>query len=413
MCLFPNPNENHFGKAYKKGVKEFKCGACPECMRERASVWALRAVYESKAHVRSCMITLTYDQFRYDKRGNIVGEMPVNPDLRVNKDHVQKFIKRLRKKFGNGLKYIACAEYGSTTHRAHYHCIIFGTDFPDKVPYKLSKRGNQIYYSHTLKKLWGHGICTVDSVNVHSAAARYCTKYCAKKRSNDTFMLFSQKLGYTHLMRDFNGRSYMVEGHEYPVPKFVWQQRITDKYKGGPVPFDYHYVNRDLDRDPLCLKYFGAKMLRDNYYMIRDADPEYQAYCSFWKHRQEMYEKARPPVKQRIYALETGKYGTYKNLALDCWTKREVLGIPAVAPQSNCVSRYYRWKYDVECTNRSIDFFLALSKQICKNLENERELSHLSEATRLLKTSDTISPKELKKKFKRYQDIHPIQLTFL
>ena len=97
MCLFPLPNTNYNSIAYKKGVTEFDCGACPECLKKRSNVWALRSVYECKAHSHNCMITLTYDDFARDDRGNIIGELPVNPDLVVNKRHIQLFIKRLRK----------------------------------------------------------------------------------------------------------------------------------------------------------------------------------------------------------------------------------------------------------------------------------------------------------------------------
>lgn len=233
MCLFPFANNKPNSIAYKKGLIEFKCGGCPECLGERARSWALRCSMHAKNHI-GCMITLTYDQYIHDNRGNVIGERV--SELEVNKKDCQKFIKRVRRYFEyhyniKNIKYLITAEYGSRTHRAHYHCILFGVSFEDIVYYKKSKRGNIIYKSQTLTDLWGLGICTVDSININSAVARYCTKYCAKDaRSENTFMLVSRGIGIDNLMQEFNGRSYIIDGREYPIPKQVWQLYIENKY---------------------------------------------------------------------------------------------------------------------------------------------------------------------------------------
>lgn len=362
MCLFPLPNNNYNSLAYKKGVTEFDCGACPECLQKRSSVWALRSVYECKSHSNNCMITLTYDEFMRDDRGNIIGEFPVNPDLKVDKRHIQLFIKRLRKWWSKEhttpIKYLCCAEYGSRTHRAHYHLILFGVKFPDIHFYKKSKRGNAIYMSSILTKLWGHGICTVDSINVHSAVARYCTKYCAKERSDITFMLFSHHIGLNELMKDFNGINYMIDGREYSVPRVVWQQYIMDKYSAlnrALVPlgfgFDYHYINHDktlsdFDED---IVYNKASMARASYRDVRDNDPIYINYLEYWSKKAKLFEKLKPPVIQRIRNLDERNYHFYKLRALECYAMRKKF-IPYPAPNSGCVSAYNR--HLLNLTNR-------------------------------------------------------------
>lgn len=345
MCLFLLPNLSA-DKAYAKGVKYFECGACPECMQKRASSWALRAVYEARQHVHNCMITLTYDDFEYDSRGNIIGELPVNRDLRVQEDHVQKFMKRVRKflvgSSTSDLKYIACAEYGSRTHRAHYHCIIFGYDFPDRVYYKKSKRGNPIYMSHTLTKLWGHGIATVDSINVFSAVARYCTKYCAKSRSDDTFMLFSHELGLNELLKDFNGLFYQIDGRKYPIPSTVWKAYISNRFRGSPLYFTTrNYASRYRAKGDFSAYMYYCQLLQ-RYYDLRDSLPEYQRYIKYWHDFVEMYDKIRPSVLQRIYNLDERKYASYKTAALQALRLRR-LDISVVAPGSDCRSAWDRY----------------------------------------------------------------------
>lgn len=394
MCLFPLPNLNVDSLAYKKGVKEFDCGACPECLKKRSNVWALRSVYECKSHVHNCMITLTYDNFKRDDRGNIIGEEPVNPDLLVDKRHIQLFMKRLRKWYSSvtdeKVKYLCTAEYGSHTHRAHYHLILFGVKFPDIHYYKKSKRGNIIYMSDILSKLWGHGICTVDSINIHSGVARYCTKYCAKERSNDTFMLFSHNIGLTELLKDFNGINYMIDGREYPVPRAVWQAYIMEKYSNvnkGLTPlgcgFTFKYVNRDKTKAPFVKPIiYDNQVLNDDfiylkncaeracYREIRDNDPVYKNYIDYWSKKSVIFDKLKLTPIQRIYALDDSKYHSYKVKALHCYAKRNSLClsdrtfdfVPYLAPLSNCVSYYEHYKEELSFRSRPRGHLLSPSR---------------------------------------------------
>ncbi|UPW41624.1 replication initiator protein [Peromfec virus RodF8_38] len=363
MCLFPLPNLQVNGLAFRKGVTEFSCGACPECMQKRSSMHALTAVYESRAHAHNCMITLTYDTFVRDSKGNIVYsngkplENPVDPDLKVNKRDVQLFVKRLRRYISyhypnnEKIKYRICAEYGSRTHRAHYHALIFGFDFPDRHFYKKSSRGNPIYMSDVLTKLWTHGICTVDSISVRSSVARYCSKYMAKSRSDETFMLSSQSIGIDELYKDFNGKSYIIDGRQYPVPRLVWQRYIMDKYR--PYGFDMSpkYVNKFNGDIPNFKAYKKAVLRRSVYRAVRDSDPIYSQYLDYWKFHGEVYSSLRPSVLTRINLLPDNKYHFYKVAARKCLSERSFA--PVFAPGSNCVSAYYR-HYEYRCRELGI-----------------------------------------------------------
>lgn len=356
MCYFPLPNFNVTSPSYKKGIVSFDCGACPECLRKRANVWALRSVYEAKLHAYNCMVTLTYDSYIHDCNGNVVGERV--SDFSVCKRDVQLFIKRLRKwyfkEYGLTLKYFCGAEYGKRTHRAHYHLILFNVRFPDLVPYKRSKRGNQIYKSAILTNLWNNGICTVDSININSAVAKYCTKYCAKERSDDTFMLASQKIGFNALLSDFNGISYFVEGREYPIPRFIWQYYISEKYKNSCVDFTYKYLNKTSDN--LSDGSFQRNVeCRFRYRVLRDSDPLYENYLNYWNAKSKQFESFLLPIRDRILLLDDSKYHFYKISALNCLALRKI-GIPAVAPRSNCRSFYNRW-FHGKFPNSFIDEF--------------------------------------------------------
>lgn len=359
MCLFEFPNKSSI-KARLKGIEKFNCGHCPECLSKKSRLWALRCSMEARVNV-GMMITLTYDTYKYDERIRAKDpkkrfiENKVDPDIPLSKEDVQKFIKRLRKHFPkNKIKYIATAERGKRTGRAHYHALIFGVFFDDLVEYKRSDRGNIIYKSKTLEKIWKNGICTVDCINISAKVARYCTKYCAKDSgAEDTFMLFSHGIGDQELLRLFDGKSYWVDGCEYSIPKQIWTKVIEKRYRikgyNKYVPYvnveqngkkcmreiltyekkqsakpSYNYglqIARSLARARRRLelsekRYEEGKRKREIYQIVRDNDNQYQQYLAYWQHKNEVFEISRPSPFERILKLPNDKYLTYKNHAI-------------------------------------------------------------------------------------------------
>ena len=99
---------------------DLPCGKCYECRARRVSGWSHRLEKEAEVSSSALYITLTYDEEK----------VPYTIDgyQTVDKTHLQKFFKRLRKKQDEKIKYYAVGEYGSKTHRPHYHVIIFNTN---------------------------------------------------------------------------------------------------------------------------------------------------------------------------------------------------------------------------------------------------------------------------------------------
>ena len=92
------------------------CGKCLACKKRRASHWSFRLNEEAKSSSSACFITLTYENAPISENGFRT----------LDKRDFQLFLKRLRKTCPtNKLKYYACGEYGTKTHRPHYHAIIF------------------------------------------------------------------------------------------------------------------------------------------------------------------------------------------------------------------------------------------------------------------------------------------------
>lgn len=143
------------------------CGQCVECRLRYARHWAVRLMHEASLHEENCFATLTYD-----------GEhVPGDGGLRVG--DFQRFLKRTRLHFEpRRVRFFHCGEYGEEMGRPHYHAILFGVDFADKVP-RAVRGGNQVWASGALDSLWGNGLTELGSVTFESA--QYVARYVMKK----------------------------------------------------------------------------------------------------------------------------------------------------------------------------------------------------------------------------------------
>lgn len=142
------------------------CGKCVGCQLERARQWAVRLMHEAQLHEANSFVTLTYDDEHLPAGGSL--------DRRA----FQLFMKRLRKAVKVRVRYYHCGEYGSRYGRPHYHAIIFGFDFPDKV--EVGRHGTYPYYrSALLARLWPEGLHEVGVVTYESAC--YVARYVVGK----------------------------------------------------------------------------------------------------------------------------------------------------------------------------------------------------------------------------------------
>lgn len=147
---------------------QLACGQCVGCRVARSQEWAVRCVHESELHRENSFVTLTYRDEDLPYGGTLV------------KKHFQDFMKRLRRFYdGERISYFHCGEYGEERRRPHYHALLFGVWFPDSTFYKRNERGDSLYDSPTLSRLWGLGDCRIGAVTFESAA--YCARYTLSK----------------------------------------------------------------------------------------------------------------------------------------------------------------------------------------------------------------------------------------
>lgn len=158
-------------EGYREPYAAVPCGQCLGCRLDWAADWALRCEKEAKCWPSNSFITLTYSD----------EEIPLGASTRstVSKREFQLFMKRLRKEYDDHqIRFFASGEYGDTNDRAHYHALLFNHDFPDKLPWR-NNRGNQLYRSPTLERLWPYGFSTIGAVNYQTA--NYVARYVVKK----------------------------------------------------------------------------------------------------------------------------------------------------------------------------------------------------------------------------------------
>lgn len=184
-------------EGYRDMPIQVPCGQCIGCRLERSRQWAIRCMHEAQLHESNCFITLTYND----------QHLPEDNSLKV--DHFQKFMKRLRKKFGQGIRFYHCGEYGEQFKRPHYHAIIFGLDFADK-QYHRDRNGYPVYVSQTLQELWPYGFSEIGTVTFESAAyvARYITKKVTGEQAQGHYGITNYETGeFTEIKPEYTTMS--------------------------------------------------------------------------------------------------------------------------------------------------------------------------------------------------------------
>lgn len=230
------------------------CGQCIECRIQKSRHVALRCEHELQYHEKSCFLTLTY------RNECLVWGYQV-PTLVPR--HLKNFMKYLRKHFKKpGIRFYGCGEYGDKNGRPHYHVIIFGADFDDKILKKVMN-GYNLYTSETLDKLWHFGDCIIGDVNFDAIA--YCARYTLKKQTGKNkgiydalgiepeFARMSRNPGlgskfYEQYAHDLFPHDYAVtlEGVKLTVPRY-YNEKLR---KSNPVFYDGLMASRLEKNDP-------------------------------------------------------------------------------------------------------------------------------------------------------------------
>lgn len=259
------------------------CGQCVGCRLDHSLDWAVRCMNEAQLHSDNCFITLTYDDVHLPDRRSL--------------DHrdFQLFMKKLRRKFsGQKIKYLQCGEYGeecyfcglnrrdcgdrgqfqegshsfkSVIGRPHFHALLFGVDFSDRVPVGKSPSGFTFDGSACLSELWKKGFVSVGPVTFESAA--YVARYSMKKVTGRHKEEVDDITGLRHYERVDSETGEVSE----VVPEYITMSRggrtgkglaqaWYDRFKSDVYPHDYVVVKGGIKRPPP--RYYDDKYELEN-----------------------------------------------------------------------------------------------------------------------------------------------------
>lgn len=151
------------------------CGHCPECRMHKQDDWYVRSFFEFdniKKKGGYCQaITLTYRE----------SSLPHCTSYNIpcfSRTHIKNFLKLVRDKVGEGLRFFMACEYGDENHRPHYHFLFY-------VPSSI----NRNLLKSAIAKSWHHGIIYTSNINdgliTDVRGIRYVAKYCAKDLCQD------------------------------------------------------------------------------------------------------------------------------------------------------------------------------------------------------------------------------------
>ena len=168
---------------------------------------------------KSSFITLTIDDEHLPEDGSL--------DLRT----WQLFAKKVRKEMGP-FRYFHCGEY-TEQWRPHYHACVFGHDWGDDRVHHTQSKGNPLYKSEQLQRLWGKGFVTIGEMNYTTAqyVAGYVIKKIKGKRAEEhygglkpEYASMSGGLGkswFQKYWRDLYPADFVVvNGRENKMPKY-------------------------------------------------------------------------------------------------------------------------------------------------------------------------------------------------
>ncbi len=198
------------------------CGQCLGCRIDRSKEWAARIVHEAQMHQDKCFVTLTYDAENVPQDGSL------------NKQHFQKFMKRLRRaNESKEIRYFHCGEYGEGLQRPHYHACLFGIDFDDREPH-FATNGVTTYISQELEKIWGKGFCTLGELNYQTAAytARYIMKKVTGARAEEHYLRVNPTTGELHQLDP----EYVTMSLRPGIGKTFYEKYETDFFPSDECP---------------------------------------------------------------------------------------------------------------------------------------------------------------------------------
>ena len=261
-------------------VLNLPCRKCLGCKLDYARSWTDRMLLEYQDTKKAVFVTLTYND----------DSLPVSDTgfMTLHKPDVQLFMKRLRRELEPlKIRFFLAGEYGGSTHRPHYHAILFGVDmsnFPDAYVLKYDKIGLPVYTSPALARIWSHGFVSLAPASYNTFA--YVSRYMLKKQGPKSYQMRCS-------WEDYSYNGLIDRPLELAVPEFNLMSRMPGigmKYLESldidPTEEYNICVNTGKLRDPVRSMPIPDAFLR----RLKKSDP--QAYVEFKAKRRRAADDA-------------------------------------------------------------------------------------------------------------------------
>lgn len=229
---------------------ETPCNKCVSCDMLRALRQAVQLHCELRTtDTRSYFLTLTYDNEHLPE------------DFSVDKQELQRFIKRLRKwhtKNNKGkMRYKSQGEYGGMFGRPHYHLAIFNLELTD-LQLIGSEANYPAYESETLSKIWGKG--QVHLIDLVFENCLYITTHHIEQKTSDSVKTHEKPIRHplTNKLITERKPEFSTQSSKPGIGKQFFEKYMSDMY-----PSDF-------------LTYKGQKMPVPKYFdaLLKQHDPK-------------------------------------------------------------------------------------------------------------------------------------------
>lgn len=187
------------------------CGKCYVCLAARRMQWQFRLECESIQWKNSVFVTLTMDDSHLHD---------------IRKSEIQNLFKSMRMR-GFRFRYYAIGEYGTHTHRPHYHAIIFTDDDVSEYIAGYWKNGFS-YFGNVTPSSIGYVLHYHVRPKVVNGKSTFFL--CSKGLGLDWFDLRKQK--FVELKSDF--MVHNIFGSVSILPRYYRKKFLSNK----PVKLD-------------------------------------------------------------------------------------------------------------------------------------------------------------------------------
>ena len=234
-CKYPQNSQ------LQNGYTIMRCGLCAACRSTRQASWIARLLLEQYEIGFGNFVTLTYDQEHVTQQ--------------LEYQHIQAFLKRLRKNTHWKIRFFCVGEYGSKTGRPHWHLLTF-------------QKENLWTASPIVTAAWRAGFIQISPTPLSTKEIGYCLKYMWKEELSLARMSRNPGLGLRPLYDRgvFAGKQYRavslplsvnIDGRRYPLDRSMRQAFETGVAQSGGRVYKHSNAAHDLKTRVLFIKKGG------------------------------------------------------------------------------------------------------------------------------------------------------------